>query len=500
MATLTDVNDQLQVANKEQGKQADEQKKTNNLLNLIGKDFKTFFKEQRNSRLDELEKEREKKRTVGRVDERGRFIAQKDKKDSEVGLFDIGIIGAAIATTLGATAGLIGGIFKTYLAFWTRQKVTLDKTIKTAQKANPLSWIRATTSSLANTIRSATFARLGLGVDGKILTQFNPQTRRFERVDSIGARLVDIGRKVTEFRKSLFGGFEVDGKKLTLPKFPSFSFEGIQNAVTNVLNRLGVFGQIVRGVFNGVATIVKRLITPFIALKGLFDGFVETEGNIFQKGTNAVINAVQDLFRFLVSDFIGLIINGIAGIVRFLGAEGLANFLNKVSATFKEGFDSIFEGLKFAVENPGEAFNFVGEGISKIFGGIGNWWDSVVQYFIDTFDKLKSNPLKFFFPSLGETTAGEVRAQREIDNLDDDQQSLVRSQKAQLVRLEVARDQGRISEDELKQMTMQIKELVESQGVSMSTVVNAPVTTNTSSNTTLIDTPSPATDSLDRTR
>lgn len=482
---------------KQAAAQTEEQEETNSLLGLIGKDFKSFFKDQRNARLDELEKQREAKRASKFVDERGRILSKEDRQEN-FGLLDLGKILGLIAATAGSVPGSIAGIFLAYKDFWLGQKTLFDKTIKGAQTQRPgaFAWIRATITSLANTIRSATYARLGLGIDGRILTQFNKETRKFERVDTIGARMKDLLRgistRVNGFTTRYFSGLEkgfkglftTDTAKLTVKNPFVRLISGITTTVNGILNSLGVFGNIVRLVFTGVTQLVRRVLVPFVAIKGLIQGFIETDGNLFQKSVNAIINAVQDLFKFLVSDFVGLILKGIGGIFNFFGLEGVGRFMNRVSDAFTSGFDAIFEGLKSFVENPVETgikfAKMISDGFFATMSAIGDFFSGIWDYI----KSIAKNPKGFIISVLRGTREGAVvgeegeiaRGSFEFDRLDEGQQKFAQRQKAELVKLELARVQGKISDEQLKKLRDGIAAVAEAQGVSMQSVISAPQT------------------------
>lgn len=507
-ATLTDVKDQLQAANEAQEDQSKKQEKTNSLLSEIGENFQTFFKAEKNKRLDELERQREAKRTPR--DARGRFIAQRedrDRIDLTEALSKLGFVTTTIAVALGTITGSIAGVVQAYVNFFRFVGVDVDKRLINARGVvtKSFDFIRTLPGSIATAIRQTVFRALGLGVDGRILTQFNTQTRRFERVNSIGARLKDaissLSATLSKFTTPIMNWFGSIRNAITTIKFPDI--QKLSKTIARTIKNMGFFGTILRGVFFTVSKLVGAILFPILAIYGFLRDFFRTEGGFLEKFSAGIIGAVQLLFNFIVSDIVGYVLKAVGGILEFLGVEGASKFFTKVADTFRAGFNKIFDSLKISFIDPESEegfFRILGAGISRIFGAIGNWWDGIVQYFVDTFNELKSNPLKFFFPRSDGDTADEVRAEREFNKLDEGQQNLVRQQNERLVKFEVAREQGRISENELKELRQGIEELVEAKGVSMNTVVNAPQTSNVSSNTTMIDTPSPATDSLDRTR
>ena len=504
MATLEIVAEQLAIANENTEDQAKNQEKTNSILDGIGKSFSRFFKKQDDMAGDLLEARVESQRT--QPPRPGAVLAQRvdaeDKTDLS-GLSKLGLIAGTLAVAIGTVSGAIAGVLKAYQSFWLTQNTFISRFFKNFA----IGFNKTYQNSLVDFGRQQRlFLKDFTSFGGKVgslvkltLIQFQkPFLLISEAVTAAQQTVANTNSKIIKLITSPFT-FIVDtlgkvGEVIKTIKLPSLN-------VASVSEMFKPFSSVIKGVFGAVSKLVGVLLTPLIGLYGLVTGFTQTEGNFGQKLLGAFKGAIEKLFNFFVVDFVAIILDGIGGIFRFFGAEGVANFFNRVSDSFQSGFQSIFDGIQMVIEEPGQVIEIIKTSFSNAVTSIVDVFVNLIYAAVDYVKDIAKNPAGFFsnliFGDRNQTEAGE---QYRFDRLDADKQTLVQSQKAQLVRLEVAREQGRISEDELKQMTNAIKELVEGQGVSMSTVVNAPVTTTTSSNTTMIDTPSPATDSLDRTR
>lgn len=511
--TLNEVNQQLIANQQEQQKSSDEQqkssKKTNSILGEIAKDFRDYFREQQTKSLDELEKERERKRSMR--DERGRFqaVKTKDEEKSLINLGKLSIFLSTLAFSIGAIAGSAAGVFNIYKNFWIGEQSAMSNFVKKFKEtqARRLDWIKALPGSIANSIKLMVYDRLGLAPDGKIKVFQDPKTGKFTSDANFVKKFREIRESIRSFTQPITTYFSGIGatisefvKSFKLPTF-DFKFNFVER-IGAFVERLGIFGRIVTGTFTLFSKLISVVLLPIIGIYNFFKGFNQTEGNFFQKYLGAIKQATQGLFNFLVTDLVTFILDGIGSILNFFNLKTVGNFLKKMSKAFEDGVNAIFEGVQFVIENPTETIRILGQQIKNIYDVIKEGLKKFINKIIATARQIASNPLDFvknLFSSNDETSTNNGNNQTEQD-LTPEQKKLVQTQREQLIKLEVQRSEGKISDAELKQIQDELAEIRAKAGINMQNIINAPVTTTNASSTSYYDAPSSATDDLDRTK
>ena len=156
-----------------------------------------------------------------------------------------------------------------------------------------------------------------------------------------------------------------------------------------VLKTLGSFLKSTFTVFQGIGRTLGRLFLPLTilmtavdAIKGSIDGFTKQEGGLVNKVFAGVIGGIKGAVVGLVGIPLDLLKSGIAWIAGKLGFE---NFAEKL------------EGFSFAAL------------FGKIFDGINNIWQGIINFFGDLF----SDPvgtIKGAFSSLGNIMGNLIKA------------------------------------------------------------------------------------------
>ena len=244
--------------------------------------------------------------------------------------------------------------------------------------------------------------------------------------------ILDLGKDILAW---LLGALGFDGAKEALN---SFSFtEIIDNLVSNVFDTVTLFfksifdgmfdgfldteGNIIDKIFGAIAGYFSGLLdfftfgladTSFIKdffsniagffndlFGGIIDGFMSTEGNLLQKILGAFIGYYTGL------------IDGIAGFFGFDDfsiKEWFSSFLEKLWNDIKGVFTKIFEKSKEIVMRIAKAHVKIAKWTS---GFIGNIWDSVKGFFKNIFDKGKKAAMRVAmkYVNVGKWVLGFVR-------------------------------------------------------------------------------------------
>lgn len=189
-------------------------------------------------------------------------------------------------------------------------------------------------------------------------------------------------------------------------------------AIGNFMKMLGsVFGRIfgflkpIVNIATKVAAVVSRIFAPILLLfgafegiKGAIEGFMNTEGSLFDKIIGGLIGAVRGIFDFLISAPANLIKNIIGWIAGLFGFDGVKEKL----ASFEFSFDGLLDAI----------FGFFGGIKDWILGGLKNLGIPPFEFTIPVVGK----KIKFdgWFPFAGEEGGTSTEADTGGDPLEVD--------------------------------------------------------------------------------
>jgi len=176
-----------------------------------------------------------------------------------------------------------------------------------------------------------------------------------------GEELKDVSKGIKGTKDAVSG----TGKSVGII---SKTFGEIGKALGNVTKVAFKFGRVLGRFFVPIAAI----IAVFDTVRGAFEGWTNTEGNIFMKAIGAWFGAVEGLLNSVVGGLLDLLKDGISWVLGKLGFENAANFLDSFS--FQDIISKIVNAVKnglFAVIDffgsaASKAGSFIGSGLSMI--------------------------------------------------------------------------------------------------------------------------------------
>ena len=498
--TLGDIKEQL-IANQEETN--DDNKKTHEILQGIASELSSYFKYLRQSRLDELEKQRELKNQAASTKPTTLVSGGGDDGEEYSNPFaTLGKIGAVAA----AVAGSIAGVLETYRKFWVNQHTSLGRTL-----------------SRSFTNIGVGFNNIGKEVNAGFMGVKNLAVKDFSTLSGkIGAITKIISVELTKpfllvkaaietvqsgsnrFFRALMTPFTAIGKFFSdlieifkNAKLPTTT--GIVEGIQSVVNRLGIFGSFLRGTFLFLKNTVAKVLGPLVALYGAVTGFLDTEGNTFQKILGAIKGAFESFVQFIFIDFGKFILDGIAGIFRFFSLDTIANAFNSISDGIQAVFDGLMNGLQLLIEDPSEfankAMQVISNGFNTVVEVVGDFFTSVFDSLVSSVKAIAQNPLGFASSLLGERS-------RKLLGLEDEYQAFqdakkpdvsVAPEEKPLERIDISKQPGRVSADDMKNITDKLADL-KTGGGNVTAVMSAPTTVTNSSNNVTATGSSSATD------
>ena len=403
--TLDDVKAQL-IANQQEN--TDANIKSHEILKGIATQFSSYFQYLKQSRLDELEKQRELKNQAAST-KPVTTLARQDDDESYTNPFGmigkIGAIGAAVA-------GSIAGVLETYRKFWVNQNTFVGRALSRSFTNFGLGFTNVGKEINAGfrgvqTLAIKDFSTLS-GKIGAITKSITTElTKPFLLVKGAVEAVQSRGNR---FFKAIMIPFTAVGKFFTdlvdifkNARLPTTT--GIIDGFTGVIDRLGIFGRFLKGTFSLLKNTVKRVLAPLVALYGAVTGFMDTEGNTFQKILGAIKGAFQSFVQFIFVDFGRFILDGIAGIFRFFNLDTIANAFNSISEGIQAVFTTLMDSLQLLIEDPTQFAN-------QLLGMVKNGFNTTVQvvgdFFTNVFDSVMAgikaiaiNPVGFAASLLG---------------------------------------------------------------------------------------------------
>ena len=507
-------------------------------LASLNKSFAQYFKAQSADKLDKLEEAREK--VSGPAPTRENFSdAAKGAKDA-LGFGLLGFLGIVTSAISGLATGIAVGLGK-YLAALGR---TFDNL--TGNR------IGKAITNLTRQIRGGVFRLIGLLPNGKL----DPSASKFARfLRAVRSPFVSA----TGFFKTIQGGMfrlfglGIDGKPVTttsnfvksILKFGNLfkpitsvfadsfkevgsALKGIGNTVksgiastTRVFSTIGKTFSALRGALSPIFTVFKTLgrviFAPLTLIISIIDGIKGAISGYQQEGViGGILGAIGGVLSGLIGMPLDLVKSAIGFIAGKLGFEnvqaalsgfsfadmikdtfmGVARVFNDVLKNLFGGFENgfseclsqMFKSMMVYVKRLLLFGPAVVAGGAAALGAVLPGGDSPIEAFQKTFSKVltagEGSSATTLPTEQGETGEEEIEppvaAPQNVDRVVP-QNEQVRSRRANIERMRANREAN-----DARKAAMAVN------------TVNAPTTTNMSSNTAVFTDPTPATDDLDR--
>ena len=498
--------------------------------------FTDYFKMLKGQEGDKLEEELEaKKKPKAAVAELPNFGSMV--KDAG-GFGFLGIVGAIGAALAGLAVGFLDGIRDTF-------KLLTPKFITKLFRTKVFQPVIRFFDAFGDVFRKAGTGQILKGDTFKVFGRFTTT------MQDIATGFSKFLNPLVKAKDAVFNGFARMGNFFSSLKkqFKLFFLASgvIRSQINNLKSVFSIFGSTAQTggkIFQGLFSVIKPFFGVFarlgkflggpitIAIFGIIDSFMGAFQGFKEEGfLGGILGAIGGLARGIIGMPLDLIKSAISWIAGKLGFENFSNMLDSFS------FSDMIFGMFMKVANIGN------EIISNLFGGFEDGFGAGMKQMLKTLMIYTKrlllfpvavmaggvaalaaalpggkSPLEAFTETfsktirLGEGSAATTSPseQTSVGGGDEDaapqtkrkKVSPLEFNKARLEQLERMSQKGDLSTRQADELERRRKtaERMEAQQTGGVTNVNAPTTTNVSSNQTMIDTPSPATDSLDRTR
>ena len=382
MATLSKISLQLEIQNDIQEKQSKD-------IDLLRKDFSNYFSFLKQSKLDDLENEREKKKNASPA-------VARASQGGEAGGTSLGLLGFV---GLGGLGVALGGLGTTLLAIGA--SITgLDDNLRALKIADTLVRIGQAIGRAVTRVTKFVddfvdvFRKLG-----PVITDIQDVFRKgfakipqtvFEFFDKVKANVLttipeDIAKvklKVTEFFKPVTDFFG---------KVSEFIKPVIQGVGTTVESFGKVFGsildffkatlQFIDPLLGPLKVVLNTAMRPFFQIMlsivdfviGFYEGFTETSGDFFKKLTAGLEGGVKGVIKGITKAIDLIFIDLPAWIAGKLGFDKVAKKIKEFNIT--QFVDPIYESIKKFFKDalagnlslpPIESFAFIGDTMADI--------------------------------------------------------------------------------------------------------------------------------------
>jgi hypothetical protein len=501
--TLNDIKEQL-ITNRM--KEDDNDEKTIDILGNIGRQFSDYFTYLKRSRLDELERQRELRNQAAAttpVTPIQTMTTPAEKVDlsglgilSKLGILGGGVFGASVVAVLEKYKAFLSKETNFLGRFAQNFKLgfaTLGKTVETQFK---------TTVTLATKDFSTLAGKLG-AITKIIQTEL---TKPFLLIDdAIKSVSTSVRESKSRIVKIILSPFTFIANSVSdiVKSITAFNFgeSKIVKSITAFGEKFPKLFALIRGTVGALSFAVQRLLTPLVVGFGAIRGFIQTEGNLFQKTLGAIAGAFSTFFTFIFVDIPAFLLDGLAGLMKLVGLESVGKFINEVTKTFRAGFEAIFDGVQLLIEDPKEA-------IDRVSTFVSNTFDSIIDSVLGFFERVKNtakaaikNPVGFFANMLlgerGEKNLGveqqgaNFRAARA--GLDEKQQAIIDSDIQKLQRLQLDVQTGKITAEQLENIRSAMADMREQRGIPQMNLMSAPQTMINNSSSAIAQGAAPAT-------
>ena len=498
--------------------------------------FTDYFKMLKGQEGDKLEEELEaKKKPKAAVAELPNFGSMV--KDAG-GFGFLGIVGAIGAALAGLAVGFLDGIRDTF-------KLLTPKFITKLFRTKVFQPVIRFFDAFGDVFRKAGTGQILKGDTFKVFGRFTTT------MQDIATGFSKFLNPLVKAKDAVFNGFARMGNFFSSLKkqFKLFFLASgvIRSQINNLKSVFSIFGSTAQTggkIFQGLFSVIKPFFGVFarlgkflggpitIAIFGIIDSFMGAFQGFKEEGfLGGILGAIGGLARGIIGMPLDLIKSAISWIAGKLGFENFSNMLDSFS------FSDMIFGMFMKVANIGN------EIISNLFGGFEDGFGAGMKQMLKTLMIYTKrlllfpvavmaggvaalaaalpggkSPLEAFTETfsktirLGEGSAATTSPseQTSVGGGDEDaapqtkrkKVSPLEFNKARLEQLERMSQKGDLSTRQADELERRRKtaERMEAQQTGGVTNVNAPTTTNVSSSQTMIDTPSPAIDSLDRTR
>lgn len=498
--------------------------------------FTDYFKMLKGQEGDKLEEELEaKKKPKAAVAELPNFGSMV--KDAG-GFGFLGIVGAIGAALAGLAVGFLDGIRDTF-------KLLTPKFITKLFRTKVFQPVIRFFDAFGDVFRKAGTGQILKGDTFKVFGRFTTT------MQDIATGFSKFLNPLVKAKDAVFNGFARMGNFFSSLKkqFKLFFLASgvIRSQINNLKSVFSIFGSTAQTggkIFQGLFSVIKPFFGVFarlgkflggpitIAIFGIIDSFMGAFQGFKEEGfLGGILGAIGGLARGIIGMPLDLIKSAISWIAGKLGFENFSNMLDSFS------FSDMIFGMFMKVANIGN------EIISNLFGGFEDGFGAGMKQMLKTLMIYTKrlllfpvavmaggvaalaaalpggkSPLEAFTETfsktirLGEGSAATTSPseQTSVGGGDEDaapqtkrkKVSPLEFNKARLEQLERMSQKGDLSTRQADELERRRKtaERMEAQQTGGVTNVNAPTTTNVSSNQTNVDAPSPAVDGLDRTR